>query len=312
MADNILSRIGDAGGKIGEALMRVSMLSDDRRYRAEQLARQGRYDERAQQRIDMDEQMLAQSVARTAELTRQGVTTDARAGAARLAERGREGYTPNLGEEGTMAEFLTGLGQGTPQDWQFDPMKSETYLDREAANTQALTQAQALAEQQTGILGTRATTLGEQGLTVSGQPLATLAAPEPNMVTMNGREFPDTPEGHAEALAWREQVEAVGGSPGLFDNDAAREAMGGGGGGVRPEEEGGNFFSKMLGRLPFGGGGEGEDPLLTPGQGVEEPVGAPGMMPQAEPTPEQMEKMQELRDQGFTEEQIEEWLRTQG
>jgi hypothetical protein len=42
------------------------------------------------------------------------------------------------------------------------------------------------------------------------------------------------------------------------------------------------------------------------------PADTTGMMQQAGPTPEQMEKMQELREQGFTEEQIEEWLRTLG
>ena len=36
------------------------------------------------------------------------------------------------------------------------------------------------------------------------------------------------------------------------------------------------------------------------------------MMPQAGPTPEQMEQIRQLRDQGWTEEQIAEWLREQG
>ena len=301
MPGNKWARLQEATGTMGEALMRVAMLSDDRRYRAEQLARQGRYDERAQQRIDMDEQMLAQSVARTAELTRAGSAQDARAGAEILRDRGREGYTPNLGEGGTQAAFLAGLGEGAPQQWDFDPAKSEAYLDRGAANTQALTQAAALAGQQTDILGTRAEDLGEQGYTVSGQPLDGTA-----MITMNGREFPDTPEGQSAALAWREQVEAVGGSPGLFDNPEVMEMMRDG----QPDDEGGSFLGNLVGAFRGRGGAPPADTTGMMQQGA--PADTTGMMQQGAPTPEQMEKMQELREQGFTEEQIEEWLRTLG
>jgi hypothetical protein len=288
---NKWSRLQEATGNMGEALMRIAMLSDDRRYRAEQLARQGRLDVMAQQRIDMDEQMLAQSVQRTEELTRSGGTRDARAAAGILRDRGTAGYTLNLDEGGTMAEALTGLGQGVPQDWNFDATTSEAYLGREATNQQALTQAQALADQQTGILGDRATTLGEQGLDIAGRRLE---APEAATITMNGREFPDTPDGHAAALDWREQVEAVGDDASMYTPEVLELMRGGG-----PPDEGGNWLTKAFGGI-FGGRGGGGAPADA------------GMMPQAGPTPEQMEQIQQLRDEGWTEEQIAEWLREQG
>ena len=297
MAGNGWSGIQEATGNLGEALMRIAMLSDDRRYRAEQLARQGRYDERAQQRIDTDEQMLAESVKRTGVVTQQGQRTDARAIASTLRGQADLGYSLTPGEGMSMEEAQAGIGAGIPQQWDYDPTQSRSYQASEAENQLALAHSQAMGGVQTDILGNRAEELGGLGLDVGGRQLT---APEAPMVTMNGREFPDTPEGHAAALAWREQVEAVGGSPSLFDNDAARAAMGGGG---RPAEEGGNFFSKMLGR--FGGGDEEEDPMLTPGQGVvqgmgvEEPIGAPGVT---------QNQIDQLREMGWTEDQIQEWL----
>ena len=295
---NKWSRLQEATGNMGEALMRIAMLSDDRRYRAEQLARQGRLDVMAQRRIDMDEQMLAQSILRTEELTRSGATADARAAAGILRDRGTAGYTPDLSEGGTMAEFLTGLGQGDVQPWNFDATTSEAYLGREATGQQELIQAQAMADQQTDILGTRAEELGGQGLDIAGRRLE---APEAATITMNGREFPDTPDGHAAALDWREQVEAVGGGTNTFEGvDLSQLGVGGG----RPPDEGGNWLTKSFGGI-FGGRGAPADAGMMP-QGA--PADA-GMMPQGAPTEEQI---QQLRDQGWTEEQIEEWLRTQG
>ena len=284
MAGNRWSRVQEATGDLGEALMRIAMMSDQRRYRAEQLARQGRLDMMAQERINLDEQMLAQSVARTNELTRQGGFTRARASADIIRDQGELGLTPNL-DGTTEAEFLTGLGEGVPQDWNYDPTQSRSYQARGATNQQALTQAQALADQQTAILGERATALGEQGLDITGRRLAT---PEPDMITMNGRKFPNTPEGQAAALEWREQVEAVGGGSNIY-SDEVLELMGGG----RPPDEGENWFGKTFGGL-FGGRGGGGAPPAT------------GMLPQALEL-----QIRQLRDEGWTEEEIQEWLRTQ-
>jgi hypothetical protein len=325
------SRIGEASSKIGEALMRVAMLSDDRRHRADQLARQGRLDVMAMQRIDMDEQMLAQSVQRTEELTRQGGTRDARAAAGIAWERGREGYTPDLGEGGTMAEFLTGLGQGTPQPWDFDATQSEAYLDRGAANTQAQVQARALAEIQTEGIGERATTLGEQGLTVGGQPLPEdRGGPESRagMFEAGGRWFKDDPVGQAEGIAWLEQIGAVGGGgDDLFKGvDLGQLGVGGG----RPEDEGGNWLGNVWDAVR-GRGGEPEQETMgtmgTPGT-----MGMPGQLPAGEPvgpmgtpgTPLMedsglpprgglpsgvtQDQIDQLREMGFTEDQIREWL----
>jgi hypothetical protein len=303
MAGNRWSRVQEATGNLGDALMRVAMLSADRRYRADTLARQGKLDEMAMRRIDMDEQMLAQSVKRTTEITRQGEVGDARAAAGVLRGQADLGYSPNLGEDGTMAEFRTGLGEGVPQVWDYDPMQSRSFQSKGAANTQALGQAQALADQQTTILGDRAATLGGQGYTVAGQPLET---PEPDMITMNGRKFENTPEGQAAALEWREQVEGVGGSN-MFSTEVM-ELMGQGAG--RPAEEGDNWFGNKFRGLveAFGGGGD------TPPDAGLMPQGAPpatGLMQQGGgPTLEQ--QIQQLKDEGWTEEQIQEWLRTQG
>ena len=325
MAGNGWSGIQEATGNLGEALMRIAMMSDDRRYRAEQLARQGRYDDRAEERIGMDEQMLAQSVLRTAELTRQGGTRDARAAAGVAWERGREGYTPDLGEGGTMAEFLTGLGQGTPQDWKFDAETSETYLDRGAANTQAQAQARALAGIETEAIGTRASTLGGQGLTVGGQRLPKDRGGPPSRAGMfeaGGRWFKDDPVGQAEGIAWLEQVGAVGGAPSIYGNVIEELGVGGG----RPEDEGGNFLTNWW-------RGRGDEPEQEP-MGTPETMGTPGQLPAEEPigpmgtpgTPLMedsglpprgglpsgvtQDQIDQLREMGFTEDQIREWLST--
>ena len=62
MAGNILSRIGDAGGKIGEALMQIASMTESRRYRAAMLDRGTAADELALARIERDGEMMAQNI----------------------------------------------------------------------------------------------------------------------------------------------------------------------------------------------------------------------------------------------------------
>jgi len=59
MAEDRWSRVGDVGSKLGEALMRIATMADDRKYRQAVLARQGAYDQMAVDRIETDKQQLA-------------------------------------------------------------------------------------------------------------------------------------------------------------------------------------------------------------------------------------------------------------
>lgn len=58
---NRWSRIGEAGSKLGEALMQVAMMTENRMYRASMLARQGTLDRMALERIRNDEERLRQN-----------------------------------------------------------------------------------------------------------------------------------------------------------------------------------------------------------------------------------------------------------
>lgn len=65
MAENRWSRIHEATSSLGEALMRIAILSDERKERAETLARQGRLDAMALERVELDRERLNQNARQT-------------------------------------------------------------------------------------------------------------------------------------------------------------------------------------------------------------------------------------------------------
>ena len=59
MAEDRWSKLGKVGSGLGEALMRIAMMAEDRKYRQALLQRQGVYDQMAIDRIETDKQQLA-------------------------------------------------------------------------------------------------------------------------------------------------------------------------------------------------------------------------------------------------------------
>ena len=208
--------IGSVSSKLGNALMQVAQTTEARTNRAYDLARQGRLDGMAMQRIQMDHEMLTESRKRTADLLES--QTHARGRAASDIIRGQEhlGYTPQLAEGQTREGFASALGTGQVGQWDFDPATS---------GAAQISQAQAdiaAAEypETTELIRGRAQALGEDDLSITGQPLT---APRPvpadpsTYITLNGRRFPNTPEGQAAALEWSEQVGDASGATNLWE-----------------------------------------------------------------------------------------------
>ena len=201
--------IGSVSSKLGNALMQVAQTTEARTNRAYDLARQGRLDAMAMQRIQMDHEMLTESRKRTADLLESQGHARGRAASDIIRSQSHLGYTPQLAEGQTLDEFASALGTGQVGEWAHDPKESGAYRQQEELGDLATEQAGERYEAQTPQLLERAQTMGAAGYTATGQPIIEprpLPADPDTYITQGGRRFPNTPEGIAQSLEWTEQV----------------------------------------------------------------------------------------------------------
>jgi len=206
--------IGSVSSKLGNALMQVAQTTEARTNRAYDLARQGRLDAMAMQRIQMDHEMLTESRKRTADLLESQGHARGRAASDIIRSQANLGYTPQLAEGQTLDEFASALGTGQVGEWAHDPKESGAYRQQEELGDLATEQAGERYEAQTPQLLERAQTMGAAGYTAAGQPItAPRETPawrdeDPrNYITMRGRRFDNTPEGRAAAKAWDQEFQ---------------------------------------------------------------------------------------------------------
>ena len=201
--------IGSVSSKLGNALMQVAQTTEARTNRAYDLARQGRLDAMAMQRIQMDHEMLTESRKRTADLLESQGHARGRAASDIIRSQSHLGYTPQLAEGQTLDEFASALGTGQVGEWAHDPKESGAYRQQEELGDLATTQAGERYEAQTPQLLERAQTMGVAGYTAAGQPITAprpLPADPKTYIDRFVRRFPNTPEGIAQSLEWTEQV----------------------------------------------------------------------------------------------------------
>jgi len=211
--------IGSVSSKLGNALMQVAQTTEARTNRAYDLARQGRLDAMAMQRIQMDHEMLTESRKRTADLLESQGHARGRAASDIIRSQANLGYTPQLAEGQTLDEFASALGTGQVGEWAHDPKESGAYRQQEELGDLATEQAGERYEAQTPQLLERAQTMGAAGYTATGQPIIEprpLPADPDTYITQGGRRFPNTPEGQAQALEWAEQVSDASGAMNLW------------------------------------------------------------------------------------------------
>ena len=211
---NLAQTIGDVSSKLGNALMQVAQTTEARTNRAYDLARQGRLDAMAMQRIQMDHEMLTESRKRTADLLESQTHARGRAASDIIRSQAHLGYTPQLAEGQTLDEFASKLGTGQVGEWAYDPTASGAYAQQKALGELTTEQAGERYEAQTPQLLERAQIMGAAGYTAAGQPItAPRETPawrdeDPrNYITMRGRRFDNTPEGRAAAKAWDQEFQ---------------------------------------------------------------------------------------------------------